>query len=299
MSTDNARTEVVQCERDIQSIKTALRKVGAADNDTPNTMIVTWVGKDESSALESDDGLEVSLQLSSPVEEAVLTKMGDGTVEGSTITFSGVETSMATLAVTLKKNGEALGVSESYDLAPLCNLEDAMNPKEEYVSELPVAIVAPGSEAAAAEEAKMAEENKEGETEKEGGSALVKPLCSLTLKLVFKPSAKDQKEELYELLNKTSLRKSQALERLKEEQLTKSSSNAPQGKKPAVKAGFLNKKTPQKPDSKWMQFYEKYLGPQSITRGLVIPIAKNYVIFFGAVILAHFKGQELALPAPV
>jgi hypothetical protein len=30
-----------------------------------------------------------------------------------------------------------------------------------------------------------------------------------------------------------------------------------------------------------------------------MPIAKNYVIFFGVMALFHFKGQELALPAPV
>ena len=29
------------------------------------------------------------------------------------------------------------------------------------------------------------------------------------------------------------------------------------------------------------------------------PLAKNYIIFFGAVTLMHFRGQELALPPPI
>jgi hypothetical protein len=47
-----------------------------------------------------------------------------------------------------------------------------------------------------------------------------------------------------------------------------------------------------------MQLYERAFGPQSFLRQK-LPAAKNYIIFFGAIVLFHFKGQELALPPPV
>jgi len=328
--------EVVDCERQIQQIKTALRKIatseGASSSSTtssntdedaaPNKLQVVWVGMDKTVS----DDVELSLQLSSPVEEATLTKVAaasaDGStastaaVDGSSVTFSGVESSMATLTVTMKKGGEILGTSESYDLSPICSLEDAMNPKEEYVTELPVAIISPEAAAAAqaskgqaagnddAEE-ETKEGGEEGNSKKEGSTAVIKPFATLKLKLVFKPSYKDQKEELYELLNKTSLRKSEALTKLREQQQSSVTAGGASGSSPgkksgnAVKAGFLNKKTKTEPDSKLKQWYDKYMGPQSMARALIIPLAKNYVIFFGAAVLMHFKGQDLALPAPV
>lgn len=338
---DNPRMEVVECERQIQQIKTALRKIATEEggDDAQNSLRVVWTGIDSTEA----DGVEVSLQLSSPVEEATLSKVqssGDEAEETSSASFSGVESSMATLTVTLKKGDVVVGTSESYDLSPICSLEDAMNPKEEYVTELPVAIISPEGAAAAGEAAKKgaeetatadseskgaagddAEETQEGVEESKDESAgkkeeeeekpeaeedkketvtLIKPAATLTLKLVFKPSAKDQKEELYELLNKTSLRKSEALGRLREQQTALTKQSGPPSKKPgAVKAGFLNKKPKKAEESKWKKLYDKYIGPQSMARTLVIPISKNYVIFFGAAILMHFKGQELALPAPV
>ncbi|CAB9500249.1 expressed unknown protein [Seminavis robusta] len=322
---ESARMELVECEREIQKIKGALRQVGSEDGQ--NSLQVIWVEKDD-----ADQNQEISLQLSSPVEEAVLNNGGE-------TTFAGVESSMATLTVTLrnKNGGDVLGTSEACDLAPILSLGDTLEPKEEYVIELPVAIVgtatddsaedtAVAAEATAEtteedkpdekegektttdEEPKKEEEEKETteETKKEEEKEtpkLIKPLATINLRLVFKPSAKDRKEELYELLNKASVRRSQALERHRgqqQETITKKSASSP-GKKPAVKAGFLNKKTKKAPveESKWQQFYDKYMGPTSMARGLIIPIAKNYVIFFGAVVLAHYKGQELALPAPV
>lgn len=344
---DSARMEVVQCERDIQAIKAALRQVSSADANKPNSLEVIWTKLD---GTEADDAMEVSLQLSSPVEELAISKIREGeeAVEGSSVSFAGVEASMATLTVTLKKDGKIVGTSENYDMAPICSLGDAMKPKSEYVTELPVAIVAaPGEEAAFIEEEKPKEEETPAEEEKpteeatteeaaadsaeaekeEGAeddkketaaeedkkddakeestttttSAVVKPLCTLSLKMVFKPSAKDQKEELYELLNKASLRRSQALERHRGEQSAVVAASPRTGKAQAVKAGFLNKKPKkaEKPENKIMQFYNKYLGPKSLGRSVIFPIAKNYVIFFGAAILFHFKGQELALPSPV
>lgn len=344
MSSESARMEVVQSERDIQSIKGALRQV--SDENQPNSLEVVWTGLE---GMEVDDSVEITLQLSSPVEELSLQKIrsSDGdedAVEGSSVSFAGVESSMATLTVTLKKGGQVLGTSEAFDMAPVCSLDDAMNPKEEYATTLPVAIVSaelagketkeeatekpaedwkPSSEEK--EEEKPSEESEDKkesteETKKEEdkttdaatttatetttkeespAQSVVKPLCTLSLKMIFKPSAKDQKEALYELLNKASLRRSQALDRHRGEQRTAMTTASP-SKKPAVKPGFLNnKKQPKKEESKIMEFYNKYLGPKSLGRGVIFPIAKNYVIFFGAIVMMHFKGQELALPAPV
>jgi hypothetical protein len=331
---ENARMEVVASEREIQMIKAALRKFSAPGDaeETPNTLQVSWVGID--GAPGEGGGVDLSLQLSSPIEQAVLSKMaaaaeGAEEAEDTSISFSGVETSVATLTVTLRKDGEVVGTSESYDLAPLCKIEDVMNPKDEYVKELPVAIIAPGAKEAAAEGESKTEETTEEKTKEEEGteektedaaaaegadtkeeetkkedekpSGLIKPLCTLTLRLVYKPSDKDQKEELYEMLNKTSQRKLQALEKLRGQSavVAKKTPSTVAKKSPAVKAGFLNKKVKkQEDDPKWKQFYKKYLGPESFLQ-VVFPVAKNYIIFFGAVALAHFQGQLMALPAPV
>lgn len=309
--------EVVQCEREIQSIKAALRQVSSEDETKPNSLEVIWTGLE---GMEVDDSFEIALQLSSPVEELSIPKCSESA------TFAGVESSMATLTVTLKKDGQVLGTSEALDMSPVCSLGDALNPKESYVTPMPVAIVAPEGEEApkkedeekpAQDETKEDGEEKPSEEEKEeasddkkeeaadkkeaSSSGLIKPLCTVALKMVFKPSGKDIKEALYELLNKASLRKSQAVDRHQKEQRSAmtaaSSSNSPD-KKPAIKAGFLNKKAKKDEESKLLQFYNKWLGPKSLGR-VIFPIAKNYVIFFGAIIMMHFKGQELSLPAPV
>jgi hypothetical protein len=327
VSPESARMELVECEREIQKIKGALRQISTGE-EGQNLLEVIWVGIIADEGVATDT--ELALQLSAPMEEAVLVKIreGDESVEGSSAKFSGVECSMATLSVTLRKNGEVVGTSESYDLAPICSLGDALNPKDEYTTELAVAIIISENRAdgtnterddkndvTSIEEAKDSEEDGSGVAKVEiaGGqeseetsqsAALVKPACTLNLRIVFKPSAKDQKEELFELLSQASARRSQALERHKGEQqsaLSKKETSPSSAKKsPAIKSGFLNKKPKKAPEeNKWKQFYDKYMGPRSMARGLIFPIAKNYIIFFGAVILAHFKGQELALPAPV
>ena len=47
-----------------------------------------------------------------------------------------------------------------------------------------------------------------------------------------------------------------------------------------------------------LRLYQRTIGPNSIAR-ILFPLAKNYIIFFGAVTLMHFRGQELALPPPI
>ena len=230
-----------------------------------------------------------SLQLSSPVEEQTLDKLFDPLAPTENLAlFEGVEVSQATLTVSAKDADIALGVSESLDVAPLCPI-DATSPQAQHTTELAVAIVA----ATDAEE-----ESKEGDEE----SKLVQPTCTITLRVTYKPSAKDQREELYDLLNKASQKKVKAIDRLRQCASAVSRATPPSStdvtKQPAIQPGFLNKKKKKKEKSKWKLWYDRTLGPQSFVRQ-VMPIMKNYVIFFGAMAIFHFKGQEMALPAPV
>jgi hypothetical protein len=229
----------------------------------------------------------LNLQLSSPIEESVLTEIHDPTAEvkAAVATFAGVEMGQATLTVTASDATIPLGSSISYDLAELIQM-NVMEPVSEYVNELAVAILPEGPSDAAPEE------------------LVTTTVCTVSLKLTYTPSPKDQREELYEILNKATQRKAKALEKLKQMAAAAARSQgaaaggagAPSTKKPAMQSGFLNK--PKKVVHWSVQWYNKHLGPTSIIR-TVLPIAKNYIIFFGAVGFFHFKGQMLALPPPV
>lgn len=166
------------------------------------------------------------------------------------------------------------------------------------------------------EEAKKIENEKETETKESDKGTDTKPLdsttvqtsfCTVTLKVEYNPSTKDQRDKLYDLLNTASKRKAAAIDKLRKSaaevsRATKTSPTKPSeasssSSEKAVKSGFLNKKAKKK-DSFLMRLYNKTIGPSSLLR-TVFPVAKNYIIFFGAVTLMHFKGQELALPPPV
>ena len=51
----------------------------------------------------------------------------------------------------------------------------------------------------------------------------------------------------------------------------------------------------KKEDGFRLILYQRTIGPNFIATKK-FPLAKNYIIFFGAVTLMHFRGQELALP---
>lgn len=238
---------------------------------------------------------KVSLQLSSPVEEQTLENIFDPKAPSENIAvFSGVEASVATLNVTAKDADIELGVSSLYDVAPLCPV-DAMAPKPEYVTELAVAIVAEKAE----EEFK---DSNEDLTESVSNDVEV-PICTVTLRVTYKPSSKDLKEELYDLLNKASQKKAKAIEQLRQSAVAASRAapseltTTAKSRSPVVKAGFLNKK--KKEPSKLKAWYDRNLGPNSMLRASIIPIGKNYIIFGTAIALFHFQGHQLAIPAPV
>lgn len=219
--------------------------------------------------------MRLKVQLSSPIEEVVLTSTKKEAV------FRAVELGQAMLSMTASDVEVPLGSCEAMDLAPLIQL-DAMNPSttQAYAIEKDVAFRADYSDAA------------------------TPPLFTATLKLVFVPSPKDQREELYEMLNKATSRKAEAVEKLRQSALAASRQNTTTvaTKSPAVKPGFLNKGSgagaSEKKEKGFLALVDKYFGPKSILQQ-VLPVAKNYVIFFAAVALFHYKGDALALPPPV
>mmetsp|Transcript_13532 Transcript_13532/g.20128 ORF Transcript_13532/g.20128 Transcript_13532/m.20128 type:complete len:477 (+) Transcript_13532:134-1564(+) len=134
-------------------------------------------------------------------------------------------------------------------------------------------------------------------------ASMLIPTCVVYFRIEFDISLKEQKDELYNLLNNASKRKAVAVDKLrKAAALLNRSKPAEEAKGgndvKAVKSGFLNKKSTKKKSMFLVRWYEKTIGPQSTTRKL-FPIAKNYIIFFGAVTLMHFQGQQLGLPPPV
>lgn len=246
----------------------------------------------------------MTVQLSSPIEEGSLSAANDK------ITFNGVEISVATLVVSAKDADIPLGSSSPHDVAPLCAL-DPLNMKDKYETEFPVAIVAEGGSAAAATATATAESDSGKQDTATAAVAAdvtpIQPTCTVTLKVTYKPSAKDQRDELYDLLNKVSRRKAEALEKLRKASIqaardqSGASDPSSSSSSPAVKAGFLNSKPKKEEASTLKKLYEKTIGPNSLLRqGAMIAFAfKDYIIFFGAVGLMHFKGQLLALPPPV
>jgi hypothetical protein len=278
----------------------------------------------------------LTLQLSSPIEEGILTTiydpLSDPQSEGSMVTFRGVEPTVATLTVSAKDVDIPLGSSYPHDVATLCAL-DPMDIKDEYVTELPVAIVAEGISVIAAtvstgvvasgkDTSAVEDENRDQAEEEEEEAMVVQPICTITLRITYKPSSKDQREELYELLNITSQRKATALDNLRQISMqaanaTRSSGTASEQEslaissstttvaKPSVKPGFLNKQRKDdevtRTESKWTSWYNRTVGPNSMIQNsaMLVFAAKDFVIFFGAVAFFHFQGQLLAIPPPV
>jgi hypothetical protein len=200
------------------------------------------------------------------------------TTETPEATFQAVELGQAMISMSATDSGIPLGTPESIDLASVIQL-DAMSATQDYVVEKDMAFRADGADQSA------------------------EPVFHATVKINFRPSAKDQREELYELLNKATTKKAQAMEKLRQTALAESRQaatrkpDASAGSPQAVKAGFLNKST-KKEKSGVEVFVEKWFGPESIIRQL-FPVAKNYIIFFAAAALFHYKGDALSLPPPV
>jgi hypothetical protein len=197
---DQARKNVQECEMEMQMLKSKIRDLGTDGGDpnslelavlkvsnTPNRMLIGRMQQAWYVFLHSRSRGFQKEQLSSPIEEAAITKIFDPldpTAEGSFAKFNGVETSNAILAISAKDADVPLGASASIDIASLCSISDPT--QSVYLTEKSVAIYAEGG----------------------GDVELTVAVCTVTFNVTYKPSAKDQREELYELLNKASEKKS-------------------------------------------------------------------------------------------
>jgi hypothetical protein len=230
-----------------------------------------------------------------------------------------VEPSVAMLTVSAKDANVDLGSSANHDVAPLCEIVDAKNPAPK-TTELEVAIVTPedlvgGVPNIGSQDGKDDDEESVPTDQEDGYTSAVEeevqgvviPICTVTLRIEYVPSPKDIKEELYEVLNQASKKKAAAIDKLRKSAAALSrvaptapptSSSGPETTVTrAVKSGFLNKPKPKKQPF-FSVLYERTVGPSSLLMKFG-PIAKNYIIFFGAVAFFQFKGDVLALPPPV
>jgi len=152
------------------------------------------------------------------------------------------------------------------------------------------------------------EKESPAQDESKAAATIQLPLYTLTIQLEYTPSSNDLRDSLYEALNEVSKRKVAAIEslrknaglvnRAKASEASTSGSGEVVKSGPAVKAGFLNKKPSEVAQPFWKRWYNKTIGPQSML-WVVGPIAKNYVIFAGVSLFIHWKGDLLALPAPL
>jgi len=304
MTLEEARDEIKKCEEEIQSIKGALRGISSNNSSEANSLEIEFTKVE---GLPDTAKPTLKLQLSSPVEER------DVPLGGGKATFEGVETSIATLVVDAKDADIPLGTGANpVEIEPLCILDDPIQPKDEYVKEVAVAIVAAG--AAASERTADAKESEtEGDAENETKAEPV--VCTVTMKVTYKPSGKDQRDGLYDLLNKTSQKKAAALSELRKRSIEKAKAGASAAgstavtkSKPSVKPGFLKKggNAANETDSKGLvsmakKWYKRVTGPDSIVMKTAFwaLVTKDFLIFFGAVGLMHYKGNLLSLPPPV
>ncbi len=322
-----SRLEVMECEKEIQSIKSSLKSITSSGNNSLQVSVHKIAASGEDSAAPGT----FKIHLSSPIEERTITKLFDPldpAAEGSIVTFEQVETSNALLTVEAFSNGAdddlvKVGTSAAHDLLPLCQDLDADGDK--ISSTVEIAIVSEPSEESsddkpalenqetdewedAVDEEKDVDDDAAGETKAEEPkeTKLQLPLCTLSVQLEYTPSANDKRDSLYEKLNEVSKRKAAAIEKLRQSAAAVNRAKmaeAVEGKGKegnVVKAGFLNKSKPAeaKPVPFWKRWYEKTIGPKSML-WVVGPIAKNYVIFIGCSVFFHYKGDLLALPPPV
>jgi len=319
---EESRLEVMECEKEIQSIKSSLKSLTSSSGgaETFNNSLQVSVHKINASGEDSTPGT-FKVNLSSPIEERTITQLFDPldpTAEGGIVTFEQLETSNALLTIEAFSSADdtlvKVGTSAAHDLLPLCQDGEKSSATVEIaiVSESSGEPVLESKESDewedAVDEEKAEDEGVAKESDAQSPTKEAKlqlPLCTLSVQLEYTPSANDKRDSLYEKLNEVSKRKAAAIEKLRQSaaavnraKMAESDEGKGKGGN-VVKAGFLNK---SKPEAKavpfWKRWYEKTIGPQSML-WVVGPIAKNYVIFIGCSVFFHYKGDLLALPPPV
>ena len=218
--------------------------------------------------------------------------------DGSVCVFCDVEVGQATLSIDAFDLDITLGSSIAYDLKPFTSdILDLLKPESgPYTVNVPIPILPPGSST---------------NSTKDEAILPAEAVCSVTLKLEYQPAEKDKRDLLFEKLASANEKKTAAIEVLREltqvaaKYKTTTKEESKKGgdvSKPLIKPGFLNKEKPKPEDTNFLKkvtlWYERNLGPASIV-GQLVPMAKNYVLFFGFIAIAHYRGHSIALPAPV
>lgn len=223
---------------------------------------------------------KIKIDISSPIESKDLD--GSSISSSSYCQFENVETGQATLTITVHDSEIHLGQSDAYEVSKFTTqLLDPLkfggdHDAQPITHTLSMPIVGDDKNGAA--------------------------ICQVELKTSYTPSIKDRKEELYELLNKITQRKAAAVEQLRSASLaiskreTTTATSSSSKKSVAVEKGFLNKKKKNASNTAAGPSKIKIWYQRVIT---ILPVAKNYIIFVGFVAFAHFRGDTLAIPAPV
>jgi len=140
------------------------------------------------------------------------------------------------------------------------------------------------------------EENAKEEVEVEEVNSV-----TVTLEVSFSPGAKDKTQKMYDLLNKASKKKANAINELRKAAavLSREEQSAAPAAPKSVKVGFLNKGTTGVAKKGfWSSIQQRIVQPALFVGG-ILSLTKNYLIFFGGVAIIHLKGQYMALPPPV
>lgn len=142
---ETARLELMECEKEIQSIKDSLKSlaVGSATEAASYNSLKIAVHKVKISGVDEDSSSSAAavpstfkIHLSSPIEERTIVQLHDPldpTADGSYAIFESIETSNALLTIEAYSSEGAeestkLGVSAAHDLLPLCqDLEKLMS----------------------------------------------------------------------------------------------------------------------------------------------------------------------------
>ena len=330
-----SRLEVMECEKEIQSIKNSLKSlnIGSVEGEggSLNTLKVA-VHKLKFADDNSSVGCIFKVHLSSPIEERSIVKIHDPldpAADGSFALFKSVETSNALLTIEVFSGAEEekLGVSAAHDLQHLLEAvkhsggdgkqsvvvdfaivsennvdESGVDEDEEGTDEGKAKADDKTEDGAEKDNAKDIKPAQDSYNEEVKDSKLQLPVCTLSVHLEYTPSINDKRDALYDKLNEVSKRKAAAIESLRASATAVNRAkmaDTDDRKNTVVKSGFLNKsKAATTPPPFWRRWYEKTIGANSMV-WVVGPIAKNYVVFFAVSAFLHYKGELLALPPPV
>ena len=136
---DHSRMEFMEDEGEMQKIKAPLRLVAAGGDETLNCLRLSAT---KVAGLPESVMPRFKLQLSSLIEELELTKIWDplnADADGLTVRFEGVDSSVATLTVSVCDADVPLGSGAGHDVALLCKF-DPMKPSGKAVMMIDGAI---------------------------------------------------------------------------------------------------------------------------------------------------------------